>query len=281
MSADVANGPDRHSSRGPEWGAVRRQSINMAFAIVGLAILFALVGAYDTDTIGFARRLVLWLIVSALILGQAQLLDYAFAQLAPAGLVWRLVAGGAAAVATVALTTVELYALKATPLTPDVWGDDALLELVPNVAPPVLFFVACVVLIRVRLEGWRTRPVPWRNPDGSLAFPRPPVIAGLLPAPAHFVAWPAGSVQSVRAQDHYLEVEADGKRRFIRGRMQEAVARLTGTDGMRVHRSWWVARSMVVEARRQGRDYTLVLTDGREVPVSRSRIPALRANGWL
>jgi DNA-binding LytR/AlgR family response regulator len=63
--------------------------------------------------------------------------------------------------------------------------------------------------------------------------------------------------------------------------MRDAVGRLAGADGMQVHRSWWVARKAVSEARREGRDVILVLADGREAPVGRDRLRALQAGGWL
>ena len=52
-------------------------------------------------------------------------------------------------------------------------------------------------------------------------------------------------------------------------------------EGMRVHRSWWVARSAVTGWERDGKTLTLQLSSGQTVPVARDRQPLVRAAGWL
>ncbi|MDP1910079.1 MAG: LytTR family DNA-binding domain-containing protein, partial [Hyphomicrobium sp.] len=64
-------------------------------------------------------------------------------------------------------------------------------------------------------------------------------------------------------------------------RMRDAEAELTGVDGLRIHRSWWVARSAVEKVLRDGRGYKLRLTNGLEPPVARDRVAALKAAGWI
>jgi DNA-binding LytR/AlgR family response regulator len=63
-------------------------------------------------------------------------------------------------------------------------------------------------------------------------------------------------------------------------RMRDAVGQLQGR-GERVHRSCWVARDAVVATLRNGRNLSLRLCDGREVPVARANVATLRAQGWL
>jgi len=93
--------------------------------------------------------------------------------------------------------------------------------------------------------------------------------------------WPAGEVLHVHAQDHYLQVTTPSQRAIVRHRMRDALERLGQSDGLQVHRSWWVARGAVAQVARQGRDDVLVLGDGTRVPVARNRLPQLRAAGWL
>ena len=50
---------------------------------------------------------------------------------------------------------------------------------------------------------------------------------------------------------------------------------------MQVHRSWWVARGAIEDARRGDGRATLTLKDGSEVPVSRTYAKALREKGWI
>lgn len=63
--------------------------------------------------------------------------------------------------------------------------------------------------------------------------------------------------------------------------MRDAVAELAGTEGMQVHRSWWVARNSVESVVQEGRNVRLTLRGGIEAPVARSSVPTLRASGWL
>ena len=63
--------------------------------------------------------------------------------------------------------------------------------------------------------------------------------------------------------------------------MKDAVSELGGTDGMQVHRSYWVARDAVVKPEKKGRKTTLFLKNGLNVPVSESFLPSVREAGWL
>ncbi len=89
-----------------------------------------------------------------------------------------------------------------------------------------------------------------------------------------------GEVLCLENEDHYLRVHSVHGSAMILMRMRDAVAQLDG-KGVRVHRSWWVARAAVVDTVRQDRNLRLRLADGREVPVARAMVPELRALGWL
>ena len=111
----------------------------------------------------------------------------------------------------------------------------------------------------------------------------PPVVAvggALLLLTDAFRAEPeteldtVAEVRTVRACDHYIEIETRSGRRFVRGRMGEIVGKLSG--GMQVHRSWWVAYDDVAHIERRGRDHEAILSDGRRVAVARSRLSAVR-----
>lgn len=84
---------------------------------------------------------------------------------------------------------------------------------------------------------------------------------------------------SLQAQDHYLEVTTARGRDLILMRLGDAEKELEDYPGMRVHRSWWIARSAVAGIE-SGNDRTSVrLTNDVLVPVARSRRAALRK--WL
>ncbi len=78
-----------------------------------------------------------------------------------------------------------------------------------------------------------------------------------------------GPLVRIEAQDHYLNVVTTRGEALILMRLSDAIAELSGR-GLQVHRSHWVALDAVKAHRRdKGRDL-LVMSDTREVPVSRS-----------
>ena len=79
----------------------------------------------------------------------------------------------------------------------------------------------------------------------------------------------AGELLCLQMQDHYLAVHSTDGQQLILCRMEDA-ARELGSLGQRVHRSWWVAHEAVDEAKRRNGRMSLVLKDGREVPVGRT-----------
>lgn len=85
----------------------------------------------------------------------------------------------------------------------------------------------------------------------------------------------------LQMEDHYVRAHAADASALILLRMGDAVSELAAVDGMRVHRSWWVARNAVERVTPDGRSVRLTLRGGIEAPVARSRLPALRAAGWL
>ena len=84
---------------------------------------------------------------------------------------------------------------------------------------------------------------------------------------------------SLQAQDHYVEVTTATGRHLILMRLGDAEAELDGYPGMRVHRSWWVARAAIEEMRNENGRPVLALGDGTRVPVSRDRRAGVKA--WL
>lgn len=86
---------------------------------------------------------------------------------------------------------------------------------------------------------------------------------------------------AVEAEDHYLRLHTSKGQDLILMRLSDAIAELEGLEGARVHRSWWVARAAVTDARRGDGRATLTLKDGATVPVSRAYAKALREGGWI
>lgn len=106
--------------------------------------------------------------------------------------------------------------------------------------------------------------------------PAPELAAPTLPLPPGF-----GPVHALKGEDHYVRVIGEGREELVLMRMRDAIERLGDAEGLRVHRSWWVAKKAVLSVRREGRTAVIVLAGGHEAPVARDMMPALRAAGWL
>lgn len=120
------------------------------------------------------------------------------------------------------------------------------------------------------------------------AVPSSSVIPSPAPAartePAFLLRVPARlgrELLALEAEDHYLRVHTPLGSDLVLMRMGDAESELAGLEGMRVHRSWWVARAAVISAERQGQGLRLSLTCGLRVPVSRSKAAELKRAGWF
>lgn len=91
----------------------------------------------------------------------------------------------------------------------------------------------------------------------------------------------SADILSMSAEDHYLRVRTSNGEALILMRLSDAAAACAALDGARTHRSWWVARAAVADARKGDGRGVLILTDGTEAPVSRSYYPALKEAGWF
>ncbi|MFZ4070652.1 MAG: LytTR family DNA-binding domain-containing protein [Caulobacterales bacterium] len=85
----------------------------------------------------------------------------------------------------------------------------------------------------------------------------------------------------LRMEDHYLRVYTSAGNALILMKISDAEAELTAIEGLRLHRSWWVARSAVTGWRRDGKNLELILRNGLTAPVARERQAKVRAAGWL
>lgn len=90
-----------------------------------------------------------------------------------------------------------------------------------------------------------------------------------------------GTLYAINAEDHYLRIRTSRGDALILMRLGDALEELTHADGMRTHRSWWVARAGVRQVHRQNGKITLELRDGTRAPASRTYVPELRRAGWF
>ena len=149
-------------------------------------------------------------------------------------------------------------------------GDLPLANLVNN-AGPVLMVSAAMTALNYLAD---------RNP------PQTHAAAELgAAAPAFLERLPirlrGAEIYAVEAQDHYLRLHTSKGADLILMRLSDAIEELEGIEGAQTHRSWWVARDGVDDARRADGRATIRLKDGAEVPVSRTFVRALRQSGWF
>ncbi len=95
-----------------------------------------------------------------------------------------------------------------------------------------------------------------------------------------FPAGLTGRLLCLEMEDHYLRIHTDKGSDIILMRMSDAEEELSEIEGLRVHRSWWVAREAVTGVRRDGTRLTLLIENGLEVPVGKTYRGALRDAGW-
>ena len=91
----------------------------------------------------------------------------------------------------------------------------------------------------------------------------------------------SGTIQYLRMEDHYLRVVTDQGAGMTLHRMSDAIRDLEDTDGMQVHKSWWVSAAAIDRIRQINRRRIILTSDGTEVPVSRSFEPRLKDAGWF
>jgi len=114
-----------------------------------------------------------------------------------------------------------------------------------------------------------------RSAAGESAPRRPPPLIMRLPSNLK------GEVLALQAEDHYVRIHTSEGSTLLLLRMADAINELKDLEGLRVHRSWWIARSAVVNVRAEGRRLSLDLRNGLSVPVTRGMTSRVRRAGWV
>lgn len=229
---------------------------------LGVALAFglflAISGAFGSGDLPFPRRLAYWLSLMALGTLWGSIVARFFLRRG-GGRRWL----NALAAAVVMSAPFSLVVWAASNV---IVGAGMPLGAVPFLFMPVFVVSLAMVVINVLIEG---RPA---GPEQN----RPPKFLERLPLKLR-----SAEVWAVEAEDHYLRLHTSMGQDLILLRLADAVAELEGVEGAQVHRSWWVARDAIVDARRGDGRAILTLKDGAEVPVSRTYAGALRERGWI
>ena len=144
-------------------------------------------------------------------------------------------------------------------------------------------FVVCVAIALIRTVVLRQRwqPVPVVTIAANVAheFAAPVKVQMLERLEG---VDDASKIIRLSSDNHYVVVTIVGQeQQRVLMRLSDAVKEMTGINGIQVHRSHWVARAAIERiGREDARDYVW-LTDGSQVPVSKSGKESLREAGII
>ncbi len=124
------------------------------------------------------------------------------------------------------------------------------------------------------------RPAPQAAQVAAVPTADSPSASRAIQAPtaAEALGWPRAlgdEVLHVEADLHYLQVTTALGRAMVLGSLAAVEAHF-GDQGLRVHRSHWVALRAVRGVRRQGDGWVVDLRGGASMPVSRRRVAQVR-----
>lgn len=247
-----------HASRpAPISGRIVIRVLSIA---TGVALFFSLLGPFDGGLLPFAKRaacnLVYGWVGSLLGLGSARLIAR-----------WGLWRGFWLAGLATGLVMMP-------PMCAVVWLGVTFVNghAPPRAELPQIFWQTTLICVGMSylavLLGRRGQAV--------AATPEPPKFLERLPLKLR-----GAEVWAVEAEDHYLRLHTSKGQELILMRLSDAIVELEGIEGAQAHRSWWVARDAITDARRGDGRATLTLKDGAEVPVSRTYARLLRERGWI
>ncbi len=95
------------------------------------------------------------------------------------------------------------------------------------------------------------------------------------------IATPLGrEVLALQMEDHYVRVHRPAGSELILMPLSRAIEAVEA-DGLRTHRSWWVAAHAVTAVEGNARSMRLRLSNGIVAPVARSAVTHLKTAGWI
>lgn len=237
---------------------------------LGMGVFFALIAPFGGGTRTFAERLV-YCIALALAGG----LPYFVMTRAMLALGTRLrLPIWFSTPLSVLLIAIPLAGIS-TAVRAVIWPDAAHVSLAR-----LYFQVVCLIapITFASVAFFRQRRLTASAREAAAEAPRagepPPLLKRLAPGLG-------GEIEALEAEDHYVRVHTAKGSALVLMRFADALEELGELEGVRVHRSWWVARAAVAGAVKEGRKVSLKLSSGQVVPVARKAIPQARAAGLL
>jgi hypothetical protein len=242
---------------------------------LALALCFAVLGPFGTYTdLSVPMRYAYW--IGLVLVGYLNILLAAHAVVAlRPGLRHRWALMAVTLVSSVPTTLAVAWVESVTRLSHPVP-----LSVFPSLYGTVALVQLLVVLFLTRLQPSLSALLLRRQGDAAGPVEPAPDAPAPAPAPAFHRRIPAHLGQdllALTAEDHYLRVITGAGSDLILMRLSDALAELGEQAGLQVHRSWWVAHGAVAALSRDGGRLSVMLTNGLEVPVSRTYAAAVRA----
>lgn len=252
-----------------------RQIAVELFLMVLAGVVLALIGPFGSFELPLGQRLLLWPLVIVSGYPVFRGLGAVSRWLSEsANIPYALAAILALAVAALPVTLIVMLLWFRIPL------DEALAAPILGALYLQVLIVGAIVHAAMYLL-FRHRLAPSAYAELAPVEPAPVETPAADPGSALALPPGFGAIHALKGEDHYVRVIGERSEKLILIRMRDAIERLDGTAGLRVHRSWWVAEGAAASVRRDGRTAVITLAGGQEIPVARDMMPALRAAGWL
>jgi len=90
-----------------------------------------------------------------------------------------------------------------------------------------------------------------------------------------------GPLLYLSMQDHYVNVVTSRGQELLLMRMSDAIKEANGVEGLKIHRSHWVAIEGIKRAERSNGNHVLEMLDGQKLPISRGQVQAAKDVGII
>ena len=239
-------------------------------SIGGIALILGISGPFGTS--GFMRMgplIVYWMIIAYTTFAAgsfvgAMAANFCREKKLPQWVSILLTSVGTGCAAIAIVICVNWAALGLSPTTPDYFGSLAITTSVTATILAIMLFFPEM-----------GHPQDWVQTDVSVSTQTTDRLLSRLPIEKR------GALISLSVSDHYVEVTTAKGQELVLIRLSDAMAECDVTAGMQVHRSHWISLSQVAAAKRAGDRAILTMSDGRDIPVSRSYVPAIKDAGLL
>ena len=141
----------------------------------------------------------------------------------------------------------------------------------PENLPMLFLSVLSIQVIIVALKTWGDGTADRRVDPGQ---PVEPLTRGRLASAV------PGPLLALESEDHYVRVHHPAGSNLLLYRLGDAIADVRPDVGLQVHRGWWVASDAVAGTFVRGDKRWLLLTNGLQVPVSRTYSRAVLDRHW-